>query len=213
MGKVKLLSSCVALVGDVVDSRSQDRLRLHEAMTAAVTAVNDTVAALDPLRPTVGDEVQGVYAGLGEALAASYALRSGLLGHADVRFGLGGGEVSIVDAALGIQDGSAWWLARQALEWVEDLSRQPGHASARTAIRDQRPTSVAAADALARLVDAQLAGLRDGARRSLAGLLRGLDNHEVAAAEKISASANSQRIINNDLRPLADAIAALSQLP
>ena len=44
-------------------------------------------------------------------------------------------------------------------------------------------------------------------------MLKGLDNAAIAAAEGISESANSQRVLNNDLRPLLDAMEALSSLP
>lgn len=62
-------------------------------------------------------------------------------------------------------------------------------------------------------MDAHLASLRDGSRRSLIGLLAGRDNAEVARAEGISPSANSQRVNSGALRPLADAIEALRLLP
>ena len=67
-------------------------------------------------------------------------------------------------------------------------------------------------DGLLRLLDATLARLRPGALRTLSGLLEGLDNQEMADRESISASANSQRVRNNDLRPLADAIRALGEM-
>ena len=83
----------------------------------------------------------------------------------------------------------------------------------RTAIRDERPAATPAADALVRLVEAATSRLREGTRRSLDGLLAGLDNAEVAGREGITPSANSQRVNNNDLRVLADAIQALWRLP
>lgn len=203
----------VALLVDVVSSRAADRGELHERLLAAAAATNEAVPPSHPLRPTVADELQGVYDSLGEALAASYALRLELAPRWDVRFGIGGGEVRTVDDGLGIQDGSAWWRAREAIDWVHQQAERKGYESARTAIRDERPTATPSADALARLIDAQLARLRDGAVSTLRGMLRGLDNAEIAKAEGISESANSQRVLNNDLRPLLDAIDALSRLP
>ncbi|NHB85493.1 hypothetical protein G7085_15070 [Tessaracoccus sp. HDW20] len=131
----------------------------------------------------------------------------------EARFGIGGGGLRVIDAARGIQDGSAWWRAREAIDWVGSQSQRKGYASARTAIRDERPAATPQADAMARLVDAHLARLRDGATRSLAGLWEGLDNAEVAERESITASANSQRVLGNDLRPLHDAMLALTTLP
>lgn len=203
----------VALLVDVVASRSGSRSALHKDLLATVEEVNDGIGALDPLRPTVADELQGVYASVGDALAASFHLRLALAPRWSVRFGIGGGEVETIDAERGIQDGSAWWLAREAINWAEELSTRKGYESVRTAIRDERPEAVPSTDAVVRLVDSALHRLRPGAVNSLKGLLAGEDNAEVARRESISESANSQRVINNDLRVLADAIEALSALP
>lgn len=213
MAKIKVLPESVAVLGDLVSSRSTKRRKVHEALLTAIEATNAQVPHHDPLRVTVGDEIQGVYATLGQALRAALLLRDELFTMADLRFGMGGGDVRIIDEDRGIQDGNAWWLAREAINFAEQLAAHPGHAGVRTAIRDQRSVAVPAADAMARLVDAHISGLRDGARRSLIGLLKGLDNSEVARSEGISPSANSQRVHNNHLRVLADAIQALQQLP
>ncbi len=201
-----------ALLGDVVSSRLGDRRDLHRAVLSAVDVTNARVAPLDTLRPTVGDEVQGVYADVTAALAASFTLRLHLAPEWDVRFGVGVGGVEVIDESLGIQDGPAWWRAREALDWVRELSERPGHESARTAIRDPRPGAAALMDATVRLVDAHLAGLRPGTLRTLRGLWAGDDNATVAASEGISESANSQRVRNNHLRPLLDAMETLSGL-
>lgn len=210
---MKKIPNVVALLGDLVGSRGTGREHTHEALLGAIAQANELVPPLDPLRVTVGDEIQGVYESLGQALHATSLLRDSLFGTAEMRFGLGGGDIRIIDADRGIQDGSAWWLAREAIDFVEDLSRQSGYDGVRTAIRDERATAVPATDALARLVDTHLSSLREGARRSLIGLSAGLDNAEVAKAEEISPSANTQRVKNNDLRVLADAIRALHTLP
>lgn len=213
MAQMKEYSNCVALLADLVDSRQSDRARTHAAVLAAIEATNAAVPALDPLRVTVGDELQGIYSDLGAAFRASWRLRAELLEVADLRFGLGGGEVRVVDAERGIQDGSAWWLAREAIGWVEDLADDVGYGAVRTAVRDERAVATPSADALVRLAEVAVAGLRPGTRRSLQGLVEGLDNAAVAEREGISASANSQRVKNNHLRVLADAVAALGELP
>ena len=135
---MKGFPECVALLGDVVRSRSSDRAHVHRALLAAIDSCNKAHPPLDPLRVTVGDEVQGVYATLGQAVAVMLRLRDELLGIAEVRCGLGGGEVQIIDAKRGIQDGSAWWRAREAIERAETLSRQPGNRTSRTALIDTR---------------------------------------------------------------------------
>ena len=213
MTKVKRFPECVAVLVDIVASREGDRSASHAAILDAIEAVNSRTKPLGSLRVTVGDEMQGIYPTLGEALHATFELRDLLFGAVDLRFGLGGGDVEVVDFERGIQDGSAWWRAREATDHVRHLADLPGHASARTCIRDSRDVAVPAADELVRLVDAHLASLRDGSRRSLIGLLAGKDNAEVASAEGITPSANSQRVNSGALRPLADAIWALRALP
>ncbi|MDO5736906.1 MAG: SatD family protein [Propionibacteriaceae bacterium] len=213
MAEMKVFTECVTLLGDLVASRATERSVVHEELLKAILETNKEVPSLDPLRVTVGDEVQGVYATMGDALRASLVLRNTLFGTSDMRFGIGGGDVRVIDEARGIQDGNAWWLAREAIDFVEDLAGQAGYAGVRTAIRDQRRAATPSADATIRLVDATISALRDGARRSLNGLLRGLDNGAVATQEGISESANSQRVLHNDLRVIADAVNALQSLP
>lgn len=213
MAKVKVLSNCVTVLGDLVASRTQERTRLHEVLLATIDRANERVPGLDPLRVTVGDEVQGVYPTLGDALRTTHLLRNDLFGTADMRFGVGGGDVRIIDEQRGIQDGNAWWLAREAIDVAEHLATQTGYSGVRTIIRDERAAALPTTGALVQLVDSSIAGLRAGSRRSLIGLLDGLDNAAVARAEGISESANSQRVQHNDLRVLADAIAALHDLP
>ena len=193
----------VALLIDVVASRAADRSALHAAILAAADAANAAVPAVDPLYPTVGDELQGVYRCLGDALRAAFTLRLTLAPGWDVRCGLGGGEVIVVDAARRIQDGSAWWLAREAIDWVAERSTRPGYEAVRTAIRDERPAADPLADPTARLA---VVG-------TLRGLWEGLDNAAAAEREGISPSANSQRIRTNQLRPLVDTMRALGELP
>lgn len=213
MSKMKVIPECVALLGDLVASRTTERSRVHEKLLSALDETNGSVNSVDPLRVTVGDEVQGVYATLGDALRASFLVKDKLFGTADIRFGIGGGDVRIIDADRGIQDGNAWWLAREAIDFAEDLARQTGYSGVRTAICDERPAALPAANAMVQLVDSSMAGLREGTRRSLIGLRQGLDNAQVARSEGISESANSQRVQHNDLRVLADAITALHGLP
>ncbi|UQN15297.1 SatD family protein [Gulosibacter sp. ACHW.36C] len=211
MSKMKANSSCVALLVDIVDSRGSDRSTTHAAILAALPEL-DSEAALEPVHPTVGDELQGIFRTLGAALTASYHLRLLLDGAVELRFGLGGGEVRVIDEQRNIQDGSAWWRAREAIEAVETLESDPQYPGIRTGIVDGRSESNSLAPATAQLVDAQLARLRVGARHSLRLLLDGLDNQRAAEAIGISASANSQRVRTNQLRILADTMLELGKL-
>ncbi len=200
----------MALLGDLVDSRHSDRPAAHAALVDAIEQANAKVPQLDALRVTVGDELQGVYATMGDAFAASFELRNILSGTTDIRFGLGGGEVRVVDADRGIQDGSAWILAREAVESAEAAdSDAPG---IRTAIRDSRDEANPLTEPTSQLIDAELHRLGDGPRASLTALWDGLDNQSSAEALGISPSANSQRVRTNALRPLIAAMRGLAAL-
>lgn len=211
MSNIQVFPSCVALLGDLVDSRHSDRPAAHAALVDAIEQANAKVPQLDALRVTVGDELQGVYATMGDAFAASFELRNILSGTTDIRFGLGGGEVRVVDADRGIQDGSAWILAREAVESAEAAdSDAPG---IRTAIRDSRDEANPLTEPTSQLIDAELHRLGDGPRASLTALWDGLDNQSSAEALGISPSANSQRVRTNALRPLVAAMRGLAALP
>ena len=127
--------------------------------------------------------------------------------------GLGGGDVHVIDAKRGIQDGSAWWKAREAIERAEALSRQPGNRTSRTALIDTRAVANPLTDPVLRMVDAALASLNPGARRSWVHLRAGKDNATAAKLEGITPSANSQRINDHGLRPLACLVETLVALP
>ena len=210
---MKNIAECVALLGDVVRSRVSERARVHEALLKAIEVCNENHPPLDPLRVTVGDEIQGIYTTLGQAIAAMLRLRDELLGIAEVRCGLGGGEVQVIDPKRGIQDGSAWWGAREAIECAESLSRQPGNRTSRTALVDARAGANPLADPTLRVIDAQLAGLSPGSRRSWVHLRAGLDNAAAAKLEGITPSANSQRINDHGLRPLSTLVDSVVALP
>lgn len=206
---------CVALLADQVGSRESNRARSHAAILDTLPHINRQVPNLDPLRVTVGDELQGVYATLGQALEASYRLRLELVGTVDLRIGLGRGEVVVIDAERGIQDGSAWYAARDAIGQVAKMADARGYRGIRTALitAGGGETETPLIAPALQLIDSAIARLRPGAAQSLLALVDGRDNQSAAKAAGISPSANSQRIDNNDLRILADAIRALVALP
>src|SRR4051812_28570955 len=110
MTEVKLNASSVraALIGDVVDSRhATDRSDLHRRVTQALGEVAGSPPAF-----TVGDEFQGSYPTVGAAIDAALTVRLALDADIDIRFGIGWGEMTVLDADTGIQDGPGWWSAR-----------------------------------------------------------------------------------------------------
>ena len=197
----------VAVIGDLVGSRrAPDRRQLQRTLTAALADVNTLVPADQPLAATVGDEFQGTYPGLGPAALAVLLVRLALLdAGADVRAGLGAGTTGLVDerATPPVQDGTAWWAARRAVETAEAQAASPRSRSARSWYVD-RSTSTGGEDgdlATAAPVNAYLA-VRDEvvdqmsprARRLLAHQLRGHPQAVMAEAEGVTQPAVSQAL-------------------
>jgi hypothetical protein len=192
MAAVKDRTLLAALIGDVVGSRRvADRAAAHRELNRALRDVG--ADAVDPPAFTVGDEFQGSYPTVGEAIGAALSLRLAVAPGIDVRFGIGWGEVMVLDATAGIQDGPGWWAAREAIEWTAAAQRQPGLALVRTSFRSNDRHDVDAINAALTCRDHLLGSLDDRSLRILKGLLSDHTKKDIAAAEGISASAVSQR--------------------
>ena len=193
MARTKPCASSVAtLIGDVVGSRRvADRRAAHRALNRALDDV--APGAIDPPAFTVGDEFQGSYPTVGAAIDAALSLRLAVGPAIDVRFGIGWGEVTMLDASAGIQDGPGWWAAREAIEWTASAQRQPALAMVRTSFRGNDRNDVDAINAALLCRDHLIGSLDDRSLRILKGLLTNHTKKEIAAVEGISASAVSQR--------------------
>ena|SRR5271165_295524 len=197
MSEVKWEASSEAratLIGDVVGSRRYtDRRELHRTLNDALLVVAD--AAIDAPGFTVGDEFQGSYPTVGAAIDAALMLTLAVAPAIEVRFGLGWGEVTVLDAYAGIQDGPGWWAAREAIEETASRQRQPGLGLVRTTFRADAGAraDVDAINAALLCRDHLLGSLDDRSLRILKGLMKGEPKKELAEAEGISASAVSQR--------------------
>lgn len=201
------------VLGDLVRSReAADRQAVHRRVRDVLAQVNEVVPPATPLRITAGDEFQGTFRQLGEALTAATLVRLRLAPEIDVRIGLGWGEVTLLDAEQDTQDGPGWWAAREAIEWVESSQAQPPTRSVRTAYRRSEggsgpdPHSVNAA-LLCR--DQVMGSLDERALRILRGMMNDQTQAEIAGAEGISASAVSQRVRRDGLAILVAAAAEL----
>ncbi|MET0699627.1 MAG: SatD family protein [Mycobacterium sp.] len=204
---------CAALLGDVVGSRTApDRARLHRAVTDALAAVTD--GAVEAPALTVGDEFQGAYATVGAAIDAALSIRLALQPEVDIRFGIGWGEVTLLDETTRIQDGPGWWSAREAIEWTAAAQTQPGLALVRTAFRNTQTggPDPHAVNAALMCRDHLLGSLDDRSLRLLTGLRAGHSKKELAMAEGISASAVSQRAFRTGLDLILTASHELRQL-
>jgi hypothetical protein len=182
------------LIGDVVGSRrAADRSRLHAAVASALHHV--AAGAIDPPSFTVGDEFQGSYPTVGAAIDAALSLRLAVGPEIDIRFGIGWGTVTVLDADTGIQDGPAWWAARDAIQRTAEAQRQPGFALVRTTFRapGRDPDGVAAINAALLCRDHLLGSLDERSMRILKGLMNNQSKKQLAAEEGITPSAVSQR--------------------
>lgn len=210
MIEMKHDASVATLIGDVVGSRtSSDRTRLHVTLSEVLARANDLLDPRVPLRVTVGDEFQGCFATVGAAVHASLWLRLHLLPEADLRHGIGWGEVGVLDEEPRVEDGPGWWAARDAIEEAKAEAARPATRLLRTAYHrasgdggdtgpDPRPVN--AALMCRDHVVGSVAGKSEGrALRLLRGTIDGRSQAELAEQEGISASAVSQRIRNDGL--------------
>lgn len=211
----------VAVIADVVRSRNlPDRAAGQRLLEEALGRVNERVPAVQPLAPTVGDECQGMFAELAGALHATLMLRLELGDAVDCRFGIGRGWYTPLPSAAStpIQDGSAWWTARAA---IDETKRRAARSSTLRAWyipdveqrAEQDPGGTAPALVNAYLLSRdQLVGTMDSrSRRLLLGRLDGVPQKTLAAQEGITASAVSHSLRRNGALAVIDGAALLAE--
>lgn len=218
MESMKSSASRCALIGDIVGSRgSVDRADLHRAVEAALRQVDDAVPSLTGLRVTVGDEFQGSYATLGEALDAGLRVRLALLPDVDTRIGIGRGSVTTLDPDRGIEDGPGWWAARSAVEAAEEAAAKPATRHVRTALRvaaSEDDTAVDAVNAALLCRDHLVGSCSERSIRLLRGLMQPHTTQgDLATLEGISPSAVSQRVRADGLGAVLAAHDLLRRMP
>ncbi|CAH0198806.1 SatD family protein [Plantibacter cousiniae (nom. nud.)] len=207
----------LAVVVDIVGSRRlDDRARAQRAIQDVFLQVEATWPAEQPLRPTVGDEFQVVYADVATALRATTLARLLFPAEVDCRFGLGWGEVTDIDAGQDalIQDGSAWWRARAAIDEAHrrEDKRQP---YLRSWFEGESPQDGdAIVNALLTLRDHTIDQMRNPRQRQLAaGALLGRSQESMAADVGISQSAVSQNLQRSGGAALVSALDLLAGAP
>lgn len=196
-----------AVIGDLVASRSAGgRAGLQTRVAEILDRVNQEVAAIQPLAQTVGDEFQGLFGTLSDAIEATLRVRLLLRETTDVRFGIGWGSLEVFDPkSLPFQqDGPAWWAARDALDAVAEAQRgREAPRGWRTAIAgEELGEGVHVMNAFLICRDEIMAGLDERDARIMAGLLEGLTQAELAAREGVTQSAVAQRITRNGTHAL-----------
>lgn len=197
-------SDVVAVILDLVNSRQlADRRQAQLDTKRSLELVDDHVGALQPLTPTVGDEFQGVYGTVTDALRATLLIRLAIPTGIDCRFGLGSGEIWPIDESDngGIQDGPGWWRAREAIDEAHKRAdlRTP---SLRTwYVANPDPEILTADSASPSIINSYLlvrdhviSGMSDRARRMTLGVMLGRSQGQIADDEGITQSAVSQSI-------------------
>ncbi len=206
MSEMKPSPVVATVIGDVVRSRaSTDREALHEVLARVLDEANTELAPAVPLRITVGDEYQGCFATVGEALHATSWLRLHLAPAIGVRHGIGWGRVAVLAERPRVEDGPGWWAARAAIEEVKLEAGRAASRHLRTAYRraeegdaDEGPDP-APVNAALMCQDQMVGSLSERSLRLLRGAFTGRSQVELAEEEKISASAVSQRFRNDGL--------------
>ncbi|MFS2241762.1 MULTISPECIES: SatD family protein [unclassified Microbacterium] len=193
----------IAVTADIIGSRQlDDRVAAQRHFdTAIVRAEQDLPLATQPLRPTVGDEQQGVYPTLDAALASVLLIRLALPDGVEFRFGVGVGDVGVIPSAAsreGIPEGPGWWAARSAIEHVQTLQRRAAP-EARSWIAVDESAQMPAeqvrwANAYLLARDELVGGMRERLRRLTYGRCLGRTQRELAEQEGITQSAVSQAL-------------------
>ncbi|MEX0667252.1 MAG: SatD family protein [Acidimicrobiia bacterium] len=194
-----------AVIGDVVGSRqATSRSRLQQRLDKALAAVNAAVKPVQPLTPTIGDEFQGMFERIEEAMEASFRLRVELVGKVDVRIGIGWGTLRTEDPSrtpFG-QDGPCWWRAREALQELartERSNQEPN--SLRTVCRTgtvQEPVF----NAILVLRDQILSGIDEDDATILRLLIGGASQQDAASRLDVNKSSVSRRMQSHGLAAL-----------
>jgi hypothetical protein len=204
-----------ALLGDLVGSRhAADRSGLHARLQRALAEVNARSAPVVPLRLTVGDEYQGGFATVGDAVRATLRLRLAL--GSDVRHGIGWGAADLLQDSPRVEDGPAWWVARDAIVGVEEEATRPAMRWRRTSYRRAEGVDgpdPATLEAMLLLRDRAVADLDDRSLVLLGGLLEGRTQRDLAGDLGISASAVSQRVRAGGLAAIVAADELLAEAP
>lgn len=200
------METAYAVIADIVGSRKlPDRASAQAAILEALAQASEGLPLVQRPWATVGDEFQALAATLDDALTLTLRTQLLLPDGVELRFGIGAGQartLAVDDGAAepgvpSIQDGSAWWAAREALETLgSPAARQRG---ARTCyqVAENAPDSVPAqsgVNTMLSLRDHVLGRMKARERRLTAGLAMGQTQVELARAEGIGQSAVSQSL-------------------
>lgn len=199
----------VAVIADIVGSRTlADRSGAQRSIDDAVVRVDrDVPLAQRILTPIVGDELQGVYSTLSEAMASLLLLRLALPDGVECRYGLGVGALGEVPSRAGaLAEGPGWWAARAAIDLVHDMQsrRIRGARTWVVAAEGGDLASVRLANAYLLARDQVVSDMTERTRRLAYGRLLGVTQAQLAQSEGITQSAVSQALAAAGVEALAE---------
>ena len=201
-----------AVIADIVGSRTlTNRADAQRIFEAALERASEGLALLQAPYPTVGDEFQAVAYTLEDALLLTLRAQLLLPPQLQLRFGIGAGRIEEFSSgahrqvpargrgaeSAALQDGSAWWAARAAINRAHDVqdSSNPfirtwfmAHASVESEFSSHCQTCI---NAMLSLRDHSILKLSARHRRITASLLLGKTQVEIARVEKLSQQAIS----------------------
>ena len=201
-----------AVIADIVGSRTlTNRADAQRIFEAALERAGEGLALLQAPYPTVGDEFQAVAYTLEDALLLTLRAQLLLPPQLQLRFGIGAGRIEEFASGVhrqapargrgaesaALQDGSAWWAARAAINRAHDVqdSSNPfirtwfmAHASVESEFSSRCQTCI---NAMLSLRDHSILKLSARHRRITASLLLGKTQVEIARVEKLSQQAIS----------------------
>ena len=201
-----------AIIADIVGSRTlTNRADAQRIFEAALERASEGLALLQAPYPTVGDEFQAVAYTLEDALLLTLRAQLLLPSQFQLRFGIGAGRIEEFASgahrqvlargrgaeSAALQDGSAWWAARAAINRAHDVQDASNpfirtwfmaHASVESEFSSHCQTCI---NAMLSLRDHSILKLSARHRRITASLLLGKTQVEIARAEKLSQQAIS----------------------
>ncbi|SEI94078.1 SatD family protein [Demequina mangrovi] len=198
-----------AVIVDIVRSRAlADRAAAQSAVVDCFARAEQGAGVIGSLRATVGDEFQGVYASLADAIRVTTLAALTLPEEVEVRAGIGLGEV--VEVEGDISDGSAWWRARDAIDEAH-RREDAGESAVRAWCVGGPGDDAGMAASVLLLRDHVLSRMKARERRIAASLLEGERQSDIAARESISQAAVSQAAHRSGAVALREALEALPE--
>ncbi|QGS11258.1 SatD family protein [Schaalia odontolytica] len=201
-----------AVIADIVGSRTlTNRADAQRIFEAVLERASEGLALLQAPYPTVGDEFQAVAYTLEDALLLTLRAQLLLPPQLQLRFGIGAGRIEEFASGVhrqapargrgaesaALQDGSAWWAARAAINRAHDVQDASNpfirtwfmaHASVESEFSSHCQTCI---NAMLSLRDHSILKLSARHRRITASLLLGKTQVEIARVEKLSQQAIS----------------------